>query len=167
MPSADQMLHEIEREMRMSEPQPAVSSRRLTPGGAANIAAITSGRSCKALRKMVSEALGHDILRQFRSRDIRSNPLVDGDGGGEEDDCGDRTGTRPGSGEAVEEGVAEIVALKNHVMDNDVDGSGALDEHEFLATIGALWTEWDASSLTRLFMQVDANSDGVVSWQER
>jgi hypothetical protein len=167
MPSTDQLLHDIERQMRKDEQQPAVPSRRLTPGGAAKIAAITGGRSNKALRQMVRQALGHDILREFRSRDIRSNPLVDHRGGGEEDSGGtDGEETPSDSEQALDDGIAQIVALKKHVVDNDVDGSGALDEEEFLATIGALWKEWDASSLTRLFMQVDANSDGVVTWQE-
>lgn len=163
--SADQLLYGIEREMRMGEQQSAASSRRLTPGGAAKLAAITGGRSSKALRKIVSEALGHDILREFRSRDILSNPLVD-DGGEKGEGGADGAETVLDAEEALDEGIAQIVALKKHVMDNDVDGSGALDEEEFLATIGALWTDWDASSLTRLFMQVDANSDGVVTWQE-
>ena len=69
--------------------------------------------------------------------------------------------------ESSEEGIADLVALKAVVVDNDLtaDGSG-LDADEFVAALGKLWTSHSQQELMRLFMQIDADSDGRVTWQE-
>ena len=37
---------------------------------------------------------------------------------------------------------------------------------EFVAALGGLWPHMSRKGLQRLFMQVDANSDGTVTWEE-
>ena len=69
--------------------------------------------------------------------------------------------------ETSEAGVADLVALKAVVVDHDMtaDGSG-LDADEFVAALGQLWTSHSHQDLMHLFMQIDADSDGRVTWQE-
>ena len=44
--------------------------------------------------------------------------------------------------------------------------SGELGMSEFVAALGGLWPHMSRKGLQRLFMQVDANSDGTVTWEE-
>jgi len=48
----------------------------------------------------------------------------------------------------------------------DQDGSGALDIDEFCPTVRALFGNSSNEFLQHLFMKIDANSDGNVSYDE-
>ena len=56
-------------------------------------------------------------------------------------------------------GLDDLVRLKAMVVEHDVTGSG-LDATEFVAALGSMWNGAGHSELTRLFMQIDADSDG-------
>ncbi|MEW5310065.1 MAG: hypothetical protein WDW38_001897 [Sanguina aurantia] len=59
--------------------------------------------------------------------------------------------------------------VKQRFLSADTDGSGELDPAEFTsAFMGILQTEdgGDGRALSKLFMRIDANCDGTVSWDE-
>jgi len=59
--------------------------------------------------------------------------------------------------------------VKGTFQGADRDGSGRLATHEFVkAFLGILQTEdgGDAEALSKLFMRIDANSDGSIDWDE-
>ena len=59
--------------------------------------------------------------------------------------------------------------LKTAFDDADSDGSGALDEEEFIQafqSVGSLSMYKSAQELGNLFRKIDANSDGTVDWDE-
>ena len=59
--------------------------------------------------------------------------------------------------------------LKTAFDDADIDGSGALDEEEFIQafqSVGSLSMYKSAQELGNLFRKIDANSDGTVDWDE-
>ena len=62
--------------------------------------------------------------------------------------------------------VEDLVALKRRVQEADRGRSGELGMSEFVAALGGLWPHMSRKGLQRLFMQVDANSDGTVTWEE-
>eukprot|EP00966_Prymnesium_polylepis_P013040 300502-Prymnesium_polylepis.1 len=66
---------------------------------------------------------------------------------------------------SLEQSVQELVALKAHVHAHDPEDEG-LDMDQFIRAVGQLWTTKSKVELSRLFMQIDANSDGRVSWEE-
>ncbi|XRB12060.1 EF-hand domain-containing protein [Pseudoscourfieldia marina] len=62
-----------------------------------------------------------------------------------------------------------LVELKNAFEEADTDGSGALDEEEFVEaflSVPALAKWVNSEALQHLFMKIDANSDGTVDWDE-
>jgi hypothetical protein len=61
--------------------------------------------------------------------------------------------------------MSDLLLLKNAFDAADVDGSGALSPDEFVATFSKV-TDNNDSTLLRLFMRIDANCDGTVSWDE-
>ncbi len=61
--------------------------------------------------------------------------------------------------------MSDLLLLKNAFDAADVDGSGALSPDEFVATFSKV-TDNTESVLLRLFMRIDANCDGTVSWDE-
>eukprot|EP00898_Chlorokybus_atmophyticus_P007244 jgi/Chlat1/7520/Chrsp61S07012 len=65
------------------------------------------------------------------------------------------------------------MALKRAFDEADTDGSGALDQEEFLKAFrsvqgggGHAYSSSDDVQLAHLFMKIDANSDGTVDWDE-
>ena len=66
---------------------------------------------------------------------------------------------------ATDKGLADLVALKSMVQAYDPHGDG-LDTDEFVDALGSMWRECSPQELTRLFMQIDADSDGRVTWEE-
>ena len=100
--------------------------------------------------------------------------VADGDGGGGGGDDGDdgeeEAGARGGEGEEEADmmmhGVDDLVALKRRVEQADHDHSGELDMAEFIGAVSSLWPSMTRQGLQRLFMQVDANSDGTVTCEE-
>lgn len=62
--------------------------------------------------------------------------------------------------------VDDLLRLKREFIKADSDGSGELDIEEFCATVQALFGRSDQEFLTQLFMKIDANSDGSVSYDE-
>jgi len=66
---------------------------------------------------------------------------------------------------ALLEEADDICRLRIAFEQADIDGSGALDQNEFvdafLPVLGA-----DAGDVHLLFMRIDADSDGTVTWEE-
>uniref|UniRef100_A0A6U6E0C0 EF-hand domain-containing protein n=1 Tax=Guillardia theta TaxID=55529 RepID=A0A6U6E0C0_GUITH len=71
----------------------------------------------------------------------------------------------------ADEGISlqDILTLKERFDSADIDGGGSLDMQEFMDAFGSILNK-DGSltreQIRRLFMQIDANSDGVVDWNE-
>jgi hypothetical protein len=61
--------------------------------------------------------------------------------------------------------MSDLLLLKNAFDAADVDGSGALSPDEFVETFSKV-TDNSGPVLLRLFMRIDANCDGTVSWDE-
>ncbi len=61
--------------------------------------------------------------------------------------------------------MSDLLLLKNAFDAADVDGSGALSPDEFVETFSKV-TDSSGPALLRLFMRIDANCDGTVSWDE-
>jgi hypothetical protein len=72
------------------------------------------------------------------------------------------------AGLSMEGGVADLLRLKLQVEAADADGSGALEMAEFCEAFGERSRfKLSEGALSELFLQVDANSDGQVSWEVR
>ena len=142
--------------------------------------ASTSSKSRQALRLMVTERLSHPLLEQMHSSDFERNPLAVAEDEGEDaqgqsvsqwmttmtsdSEGGDGESDAP-TGSNSGRGIDELVALKQHVQANDDNGDG-LDNDEFVRTLGEIWVNKSPQELSRLFMQIDADSDGRVTWEE-
>ncbi|KAG2450287.1 hypothetical protein HYH02_004795 [Chlamydomonas schloesseri] len=77
------------------------------------------------------------------------------------------SGEQQGGTDAVNQDILRRVKAKFDSA--DMDGSGQLQPQEFInAFLGILQTEdgGDAEALAKLFMRIDANSDGTVDWDE-
>ncbi|PNW80352.1 hypothetical protein CHLRE_07g313850v5 [Chlamydomonas reinhardtii] len=77
------------------------------------------------------------------------------------------SGEQQGGADAVNQDILRRVKAKFDSA--DLDGSGQLQPQEFInAFLGILQTEdgGDAEALAKLFMRIDANSDGTVDWDE-
>ena len=61
--------------------------------------------------------------------------------------------------------MSDLLLLKNAFDAADVDGSGALSPDEFVGAFSKV-TDNSNNALLRLFMRIDANCDGTVSWDE-
>lgn len=65
--------------------------------------------------------------------------------------------------------LSTLMELKNAFDAADTDGSGALDEDEFVGAFRSVQALAEGSTeeeLQHLFMKIDANSDGTVDWDE-
>ena len=72
------------------------------------------------------------------------------------------SGSAPADGGLLDVSSSELddlVRLKGMVQAHDVSGIG-LDAQEFVAALGQMWTTSSPMELMRLFMQIDADSDG-------
>jgi len=136
-------------------------------------------RSRAVLRLEVSERLGRNILDDFRSDDCSVNPLVDPS----DADCvqlsqlrtDDLSSLEPRRAlahrelraeDSVDQSVQELIALKAHMHSHDPADKG-LDMEQFsFAMKGRLWASKSRAELSQLFMQIDVNSDGRISWEE-
>lgn len=67
--------------------------------------------------------------------------------------------------ESSEDGINDLVALKAVVLEN-MNHENGLDADEFVAALGQLWTSHSRQDLMQLFIQIDADSDGRVTWEE-
>ena len=121
--------------------------------------------SRQVLRREVAEQLGRKILDDFKSSEFDSNPLAD-----VPEPSGDPTGAQTlqwgAHDDEVGQSVEELVALKARVMHGHEPDEDGLDEGQFIRAVGQLWKSHSKRALSRLFMQIDANSDGRVSWEE-
>jgi hypothetical protein len=104
-------------------------------------------------RYKVPEIVGKIVAEQ----QIVHNPLLH-----PEDNVGDAAGTAKS---LTSLSLHDLCRLRIAFEQADTDGSGALDQDEFvdafLPVLGA-----DAGDVHLLFMRIDADSDGTVSWEE-
>ena len=70
-----------------------------------------------------------------------------------------------GDGLSGESGLSELVALKRH-LERDACYASGLAVDEFIRALGELWKQRTPQELRRLFLQIDADSDGRVTWEE-
>ena len=142
----------------------------------------SSGKARTMLRRLVAERLSHPLLEQIKSSGFDDNPLEEED---EPDyrppslakwmaEVSQTDAAEEAPAAAVqamgsigegEQGISELVALKRH-LENDVAYSGGLTVGEFVRALSLVWTLRSPQELRRLFMQIDADSDGRVTWEE-
>ena len=112
------------------------------------------------------------MIAAFRSRDLDHNPIVSADYSFAarpalkknlrlQKSCS----TKSKSGSLCGT-IDDLVDLKQLVDDFDNGGKGGLDEDEFVSALGSKWTGYTPELLSRLFMQIDANSDGTITYEE-
>lgn len=148
------------------------------------LARQTSGAKARTmLRRLVAERLSHPLLEQIKSSGFDDNPLEEED---EPDyrpppslakwmaEVSQTDAAEESPAPAVpamgsigegEQGISELVALKRH-LENDVAYSDGLTVGEFVRALSQVWTLRSPQELRRLFMQIDADSDGRVTWEE-
>jgi hypothetical protein len=116
-----------------------------------------------------SREMGRRLAAMQRSHQAQTAGIVSfSEKSDKERDAEWRASTFYGGGTRMDteaKGLSDLVALKIKVQQNDVDGDG-LDAQEFVRTLGSTWSEHSPQELMRLFMQVDADSDGRVTWEE-
>jgi len=98
-------------------------------------------------------------------RSIRGSIRAEPSGLSERSDVGGQQGGAGGASFNLE----TLKLLKTAFDDADSDGSGALDEEEFIQafqSVGSLSMYKSAQELGNLFRKIDANSDGTVDWDE-
>ena len=92
----------------------------------------------------------------------------DGGDGASSSGGSDREVWGASDGDAEEpQGIDALVRIKAIVQAHDPtpDDSG-LDIDEFVHALGRMWRSKSQQELSRLFMQIDADSDGRVTWEE-
>ena len=146
-----------------------------------------NGKAQQSLRRIVAERLSHPLLEQMHSSEFKENPLEEQEQRDyrppslakwmaelNEDaaaNSADAASALPASAPAIgglgegEQGLSELVALKRHLQGNDTYDEG-LAVDEFCRALGEIWTLRSPQELRRLFMQIDADSDGKVTWEE-
>ena len=119
---------------------------------------LSSENSRRALRMMVQERLSRNIIDDMKTEEFESNPLADSEG--EDEEGADASSTHA---KRAPEGLDDLVRRRAHIRAHDPADDG-LDETEFVGVVGGIWQDKSSLELTRLFMQIDTNSDGVVTF---
>ena len=143
-----------------------------------------STKAHRTLRHLVSERLSHDLLSQMHQPEFELNPLEEEQEVARLDFAkwaADRivaedaleaaplpappVASAVGGSPSDDQELSDLIALKQHVQAAQAADDG-LPVADFVRAVGKIWTRCTPQELGRMFMQIDADSDGKVTWEE-